>query len=74
MYYPIYDALRMRFHGGFMKHLFNLFTVHIYHNLNVTVNHVNKIFILIIMYSLCHLEGDENQPHKQNQKILYNTG
>ena len=24
--------------------------------------------------SLCHLEGDESQAHKQNQKILYNTG
>lgn len=24
--------------------------------------------------SLCHLEGEQDEPHKQNQKILYNTG
>ena len=26
------------------------------------------------VYRLCHLEDDQNQPHKQNQRILYNTG
>ncbi|XP_065902249.1 inositol 1,4,5-trisphosphate receptor type 2-like [Dysidea avara] len=30
--------------------------------------------ILEELTSLCHLEGDENEPHKQNQTILYNTG
>ena len=26
------------------------------------------------MYSFCHLEGDENHPDAQNQKIIHNTG
>ena len=29
---------------------------------------------VIKLYRLCHLDKDESQPHKQNQKILYNTG
>ncbi|XP_065909470.1 inositol 1,4,5-trisphosphate-gated calcium channel ITPR1-like [Dysidea avara] len=30
--------------------------------------------ILDDLIGLCHLEGDKNQSHEQNQKILYNTG
>ena len=38
-------------------------------------------YVVVCMFNLlynfnrlCHLEGDENEPHKQNQTILYNTG
>ena len=33
--------------------------------------HLNLFYFAI---SLCHLEGDPDEPHAQNQKILYNTG
>ena len=36
--------------------------------------HVMLMILLLQFCSLCHLEGDESQPHEQNQKILYSTG
>jgi len=34
----------------------------------------DSLYNMLVFNRLCHLEGDENEPHKQNQRILYNTG
>jgi len=35
---------------------------------------IKIIDCFVSLNSLCHLEGDQDEPHGQNQKILYNTG